>query len=82
MSKKRKKEDFIIFDEEESNIHLTQLKGKIIRDTGCPLKKLILCEDCEFYDGWGVDTVNYETHIYCTHPNIIDIKKLKLDMKG
>jgi len=74
-----KKEEFEIFDEEESNIHLTKIKGKIIRDVDCPLKKSILCEDCDFYDGWGVDTVNYEVHVYCNHPNIINAKKLKLD---
>lgn len=67
-----------IFDEEESNIHLTQLKGKIVRSGDCPLNKFILCEDCEFYDGWGVDYVDYEVHVYCNNPNIIDSAKLSL----
>lgn len=67
-----------IFDEEETGIHLTKLKGKIIRDGNCPLKKIIACEDCKFYDGWGVDTIEYEVHVYCNHPNLIDTKKLKL----
>jgi len=72
----KKVEDINIFDEEESNIHLIQLKGKIIRDCVCPLGKILPCEDCEeFYDGWGVDTVNY-----CNNPNIVDGKSLKLSV--
>ena len=68
-----------IFDEEISNIHLVQLSGKIILNENCPVKKTILCENCEFYDGWGVDTVNYEIHIYCNNSRIIDGKKLELN---
>ena len=67
-----------IFDEEESNIHIIQLEGKIVRKNECPLKKKILCEECEFHDGWSVDAINYKVHIFCTNPNIIDSSKLTL----
>ena len=67
-----------IFDEEESNIHLVRLNGKVIREGECPLKKLIPCEKCEFYDGWGVDLINYRAEVWCTSPKIVDGSKLVL----
>ena len=78
---KKNKEIVEIFDEEESNIHLIQLKGKIVRDGDCPINKSILCEDCEFYDGWGYDMQNYKFEVFCNNPNVVDAKKLKLKLK-
>jgi len=62
----------------DSNGQLTKLKGKIIRDNDCPLKKKILCENCENYDGWGFDIKSFEFDVYCNHPNIIDFGKVNL----
>ena len=59
-------------------INMIRLKGKIIRDEDCPIKKTIMCEDCPFYDGWGVDVKTYKMHIYCTNQNIINRSKLTL----
>ena len=65
-------------NEENYNTHLVQLKGKVVRDGKCPLKKTILCEDCEDYDGWGIDLKAHRTDIYCKNPRIIDSNKLTL----
>ena len=69
---------FEVFDEEESNIHLVKLKGKVVRDGKCPLKKIILCENCEDYDGWGISIHEHNADIYCKNSRIIDGSKLTL----
>lgn len=66
---------------EENNSHLTRLKGKIIRNENCPLGKLILCENCEFYDGWGIDVEDGKAHIYCTNENIVDANRLNITLE-
>ena len=65
-------------NEEEHNMHLVRLKGKVVRDGSCPLKKGILCEDCEDYDGWGIDIGEHRSDIYCKNPRIVDGTMLTL----
>jgi len=58
---------------------MVALKGKIVRLGECPLKKLIECEDCEYYDGWGVDIKNHRLSIWCFNNNIVDGKTIQLN---
>lgn len=54
------------------------LEGKIIRKGKCPVNKSIPCEDCEHYDGWGIDIKNHKIEIWCFNNNIIDAKIITL----
>ena len=63
---------------EEKHSHLIRLDGKVVRDGKCPLKKMILCEDCNDYDGWGINIREHRADIYCKNPRIIDDSKLTL----
>ena len=66
-------------NKENYNIsHLIRLDGKVVRDGKCPLKKTILCENCEDYDGWGINIRLHKADIYCKNPKIVDGSKLTL----
>lgn len=56
---------------------LTKLKGIIKRDDICPIN-FKDCNDCQYYDGWGIDLKTFEIDIYCYYSIIIDCKDLEL----